>query len=79
MTRKRRPFFPQDERPPDASGTNADGSTWEVRDLTLSEAAASMGKTESELGDLLDRLESGEARTIPLDEFLAQLKRRRAH
>lgn len=79
MTKKRTPFFPQDERPPDASGVMPDGTKWEVRALSLDEAAASMGTTEAELAERLRRLESGEAKTIPIDEFLADLRRKNAH
>lgn len=79
MNRKRHPFYPQDERPPDASGTLPDGARWEVRELTRAEAAASMGKSESELAELLDGLESGAVRGMPLAEFLAELERGRTH
>lgn len=79
MTKKREPFYPQDERPPDASGVMPDGTKWEVRALSLDEAAASMGTTEAELAERLRRLESGEAKTIPFDEWLAARRRERAH
>lgn len=79
MAKKREPFYPQDERPPDASGTLPDGARWEVRELTMEEAAASMGKTPEELADLLAGIEAGTVRTIPLEEALAGMRRGRAH
>lgn len=79
MTKKREPFYPQDERPADATGTLPDGTTWEVRELSIDEAAASMGKSEAELAELLEGIEAGTVETVPLEEFMAALRRKRAH